>query len=172
MTYRRRDNLLKPRVNWSDGFVDLMRRMWRDGNSATDIARLIPGATRNAVLGKLHRLEIVRDKSVSTEIRRGAQLAGCETKIAKSEHQRAETTQALAKRSHHKQASAPAPTRSPTFTTFGRPSAPQAKQPPMLALVASVELPPRPVEKPFDPYAHLRSDQAYRDALAALSRSA
>lgn len=52
-------------VNWTRERVETMRTLWLEGVSAEAIARRIgPGVTRSAVLGKLHRLGIVRTQSV------------------------------------------------------------------------------------------------------------
>lgn len=39
-----------------DANVELLRKRWHDGCTASEIAREIPGLTRNAVIGKVHRL--------------------------------------------------------------------------------------------------------------------
>ncbi|WP_293680755.1 GcrA family cell cycle regulator [uncultured Phenylobacterium sp.] len=41
---------------WSDDRVTLLSKLWRDGLSASQIARQLGGVTRNAVIGKVHRL--------------------------------------------------------------------------------------------------------------------
>jgi GcrA cell cycle regulator len=42
---------------WTDEKVDLLRQLWLDGKSASQIAaELGDGVTRNAVIGKVHRL--------------------------------------------------------------------------------------------------------------------
>lgn len=44
---------------WTDERVELLRRRWLEGMSASQIAKeLGEGATRNAVIGKVHRLGI------------------------------------------------------------------------------------------------------------------
>lgn len=40
---------------WTDRRVALLRKLWREGASATEIAAVLGGVTRSAVLGKLHR---------------------------------------------------------------------------------------------------------------------
>ncbi len=45
-------------MRWSDEMVDAATRMWGNGYSATEIAEVIGrGLTRNAVIGKMHRLQ-------------------------------------------------------------------------------------------------------------------
>ena len=41
---------------WTDDRVEMLRGMWRQGYSARQIAERIGGITRNAVIGKAHRL--------------------------------------------------------------------------------------------------------------------
>ncbi|GJE17778.1 GcrA family cell cycle regulator [Methylobacterium marchantiae] len=41
---------------WTDERVDLLRRLWDEGLSASQIAAQLGGVTRNAVIGKVHRL--------------------------------------------------------------------------------------------------------------------
>src|SRR5271154_5897386 len=44
-------------MSWTDERVELLRKLWLDGLSASQIARqLANGITRNAVIGKVHRL--------------------------------------------------------------------------------------------------------------------
>jgi len=42
--------------SWTDDRVDVLTKLWRDGKSASVIARELGGVTRNAVIGKVHRL--------------------------------------------------------------------------------------------------------------------
>jgi len=43
-------------MSWTDERVETLRRMWADGQSASQIAKELGGVTRNAVIGKVHRL--------------------------------------------------------------------------------------------------------------------
>src|SRR6056297_1234668 len=43
-------------MSWNDERVDLLKKMWGEGQSASQIARELGGVTRNAVIGKVHRL--------------------------------------------------------------------------------------------------------------------
>ncbi len=43
-------------MSWSDERVDLLKKMWTEGRSASQIAKELGGVTRNAVIGKVHRL--------------------------------------------------------------------------------------------------------------------
>src|SRR5271170_891078 len=47
----------RPTMSWTDERVELLRQLWLDGRSASQIsAQLGHGVTRNAVIGKVHRL--------------------------------------------------------------------------------------------------------------------
>jgi GcrA cell cycle regulator len=43
-------------ASWSDERVELLKKLWNDGLSASQIAAQMGGVTRNAVIGKVHRL--------------------------------------------------------------------------------------------------------------------
>jgi len=43
-------------MSWSDERVDLLKKLWGEGQSASQIAKELGGVTRNAVIGKVHRL--------------------------------------------------------------------------------------------------------------------
>ena len=42
--------------DWSDERVATLKKLWLDGRSASQIAKQLGGVTRNAVIGKVHRL--------------------------------------------------------------------------------------------------------------------
>jgi GcrA cell cycle regulator len=43
-------------MSWTDERVETLKKMWADGQSASQIAKELGGVTRNAVIGKVHRL--------------------------------------------------------------------------------------------------------------------
>ncbi len=43
-------------MSWTDERVETLKRMWTEGASASQIAKELGGVTRNAVIGKVHRL--------------------------------------------------------------------------------------------------------------------
>jgi GcrA cell cycle regulator len=46
-------------MSWTDERVELLKKLWMDGHSASQIAgELGDGVTRNAVIGKVHRLKL------------------------------------------------------------------------------------------------------------------
>lgn len=54
-------------IAWTDERVETLKKMWLDGQSASQIASELGGVTRNAVIGKVHRLGLARGaKSTSS----------------------------------------------------------------------------------------------------------
>ncbi|HAR52561.1 GcrA family cell cycle regulator [Roseovarius nubinhibens] len=43
-------------MSWNDERVEILKKMWAEGQSASQIAKELGGVTRNAVIGKVHRL--------------------------------------------------------------------------------------------------------------------
>src|ERR1700739_3768684 len=52
-------------MNWSDDRVEQLKNLWTEGLSASQIARALGGVTRNAVIGKVHRLGLAGRASPS-----------------------------------------------------------------------------------------------------------
>jgi GcrA cell cycle regulator len=54
-------------MSWTDERVEMLKKLWSDGLSASQIAAELGGITRNAVIGKVHRLGLSgRAKSPSS----------------------------------------------------------------------------------------------------------
>lgn len=45
-------------MTWTDERVELLKKLWAEGLSASQIAGELGGVTRNAVIGKVHRLSL------------------------------------------------------------------------------------------------------------------
>ena len=45
-------------MGWTDERVELLKKLWAEGLSASQIAAELGGVTRNAVIGKVHRLQL------------------------------------------------------------------------------------------------------------------
>jgi len=43
-------------MSWTEERVEILKKMWTEGKSASQIAKELGGVTRNAVIGKVHRL--------------------------------------------------------------------------------------------------------------------
>ncbi len=45
-------------MSWTDDRVTLLKKLWSEGKTAAEIAKELGGVTRNAVIGKAHRLKL------------------------------------------------------------------------------------------------------------------
>ena len=45
-------------MSWTDEKVEKLKELWGKGNTASQIAGIIGGISRNAVIGKAHRLNL------------------------------------------------------------------------------------------------------------------
>lgn len=45
-------------MSWTDERVDMLKKLWAEGLSASQIAAQLGGVSRNAVIGKVHRLKL------------------------------------------------------------------------------------------------------------------
>ncbi len=58
-------------MSWTDDRVALLSKLWADGLSASQIAAELGGVTRNAVIGKVHRLGLSgRAKPANSSVKR------------------------------------------------------------------------------------------------------
>ncbi|SNY91787.1 Global cell cycle regulator GcrA [Cohaesibacter sp. ES.047] len=54
-------------MSWTDERVELLKKLWSEGLSASQVAAELGGVTRNAVIGKVHRLGLSgRAKTTTT----------------------------------------------------------------------------------------------------------
>src|SRR6188508_2837178 len=57
-------------MSWTDERVELLKKLWADGLSASQIATELGNVTRNAVIGKVHRLGLsgrAKDKAAAAQ---------------------------------------------------------------------------------------------------------
>lgn len=57
-------------MNWTTARTETLRRSWNEGDSASEIAVKLRGVTRNAVIGKAHRLGLTGKDKPHEERRR------------------------------------------------------------------------------------------------------
>ena len=57
-------------MSWTEERVELLRKLWQEGLSASRIASELGGVTRNAVIGKVHRLGLSGRGQPSSSIKR------------------------------------------------------------------------------------------------------
>lgn len=53
-------------MSWTDERIERLKKLWGDGLSASQIAAELGGVTRNAVIGKVHRLHLSGRVKTST----------------------------------------------------------------------------------------------------------
>lgn len=58
-------------MGWTDERVESLKKLWQDGLSASQIANRLGGVSRNAVIGKVHRLGLSGRATPSTPRRVG-----------------------------------------------------------------------------------------------------
>ena len=71
-------------MSWTDERVETLKKMWGEGQSASQIAKELGGVTRNAVIGKVHRLGLSNRTNAADEpeaVVAAAPPASTETKI-------------------------------------------------------------------------------------------
>lgn len=62
-------------MGWTDERVTLLRKLWAEGLSASQIAKQLGGVTRNAVIGKVHRLGLAGRATPSRPAKRPVRAA-------------------------------------------------------------------------------------------------
>lgn len=78
-------------MSWTDERVSRLTKLWQDGLSASQIAADLGGVTRNAVIGKVHRLGMSnRDKPPGT----GGKKAATADKPASTQRRKSEPRRA------------------------------------------------------------------------------
>jgi GcrA cell cycle regulator len=53
-------------ASWTHDRVEILTQLWTDGLSASEVARKLGGVTRNAVIGKLHRLGLLGTRATAS----------------------------------------------------------------------------------------------------------
>ena len=119
-------------MSWTDERVEILKKMWGEGQSASQIAKELGGVTRNAVIGKVHRLGLSNRAGSA-----GAKAAAKE-----------KTPKAEAKKP------APAPAAKPQPKTESAAPPPQPKVAGRRAIIpAGQPLPPQPSANEISPEA-------------------
>ena len=104
-------------MSWTDERIGTLKKMWEGGSTASQIAEELGGVSRNAVIGKAHRLGL---KSRPSPVK-----ANEKKKAAKKAATKSTTTKKAAAKSSAKPAAKPAPAKA--AATAPKPAAPSAK---------------------------------------------
>ena len=122
-------------MSWTSERVELLKKLWGEGQSASQIAKELGGVTRNAVIGKVHRLGL-SNRATST-----SKSETSPKSEKKSEKAPSKKNEPVAKNSEPK-ATPPAPARRQIIPA-GQPLPPQPSaneiSPEALARVSEVE---------------------------------
>ncbi|SFR17948.1 GcrA family cell cycle regulator [Poseidonocella sedimentorum] len=132
-------------MSWTDERVELLKKMWGEGQSASQIAKELGGVTRNAVIGKVHRLGLSNRTSGASPAAKPAKEADKAQEPAKP---------AAARKSAAPQPEAEAPKPQPVTTTPARKQIIPAGQP----------LPPQPSANEIDPAALAKVNEVEKKA--------
>ncbi|QYX57820.1 GcrA cell cycle regulator [Roseovarius sp. SCSIO 43702] len=134
-------------MSWNDERVEILKKMWGEGQSASQIAKELGGVTRNAVIGKVHRLGLSNRNGGGGSGAAAAPAAEAKSKPAKPAAKPAAKPKKPAQpapEAKEEAASAPAPaTRIKPIIPAGQPLPPQPSaneiDPKALAKVSEIE---------------------------------
>jgi GcrA cell cycle regulator len=76
-------------MNWTDERVELLRKLWSEGLSASQIAAQLGGVSRNAVIGKVHRLKLSsrgRATAAAPRQKKASQGSTVQKSVARAAH--------------------------------------------------------------------------------------
>jgi len=79
-------------MEWTDERVELLRKYWSEGLSASRIAAQLGGVSRNAVIGKVHRLKLSSRGRTTTATTRQKKAPTATKTVVKAAVQRTVTT--------------------------------------------------------------------------------
>lgn len=122
-------------MSWTEDRVETLKKMWAEGQSASQIAKELGGVTRNAVIGKVHRLGLSNRASGG--------------KAAKEKPAKAEAPVKPAAEPKAKPAAQPAAKAEPAAATPPATTTPARKQ----IIPAGQPLPPQPSANEISPEA-------------------
>ncbi|UXM94781.1 GcrA cell cycle regulator [Bartonella sp. HY329] len=95
-------------MNWTDERVELLTKLWAEGLSASQIAAQLGGVSRNAVIGKVHRLKL-SGRGKTTKAQPRAAKSATQTSAPVVEETAKQTASSAAPRATRPAAEKPAP---------------------------------------------------------------
>ncbi|MFX0540675.1 GcrA family cell cycle regulator [Roseovarius sp. S4756] len=149
-------------MSWSDERVELLKKMWGEGQSASQIAKELGGVTRNAVIGKVHRLGLSnRNGGAGSAGASGAGASEAEpAKAAPKVTAKPSSPKAAAKPAAAKPAAKAEPPSEPEEDEA--PAAPVTRIKPIIP--AGQPLPPQPSTNEIDPKALAKVSEVEKKA--------
>lgn len=141
-------------MSWTDDRVELLKKMWGEGQSASQIAKELGGVTRNAVIGKVHRLGLSNRTATAP--------AAAAAPAAKAEPKAKPAPKPEAKAKPAPKPAEPAPAAEPTAAEAPapRPNLPARKH----IIPAGQPLPPQPSANEISPEALAKVSEVEKKA--------
>lgn len=96
-------------MSWTDERVELLKKLWSDGLSASQVAAELGGVTRNAVIGKVHRLGLSGRAKTTTSSQRARRTRSQTSRPARPSAGAAPTVGATALKADAKPQATPKP---------------------------------------------------------------
>ena len=141
-------------MSWTDERVETLKKMWGEGQSASQIAKELGGVTRNAVIGKVHRLGL-SNRAGSGSAPAAKAAPSPEAEVAPAEPPKKEAPEPVAAEPAKPEAkTAPDPAPRPTNVTPLRKPIVPAGQP----------LPPQPSANEISPEALAKVQEVEKSA--------
>ena len=75
-------------MSWTDERVEILKKMWGEGQSASQIAKELGGVTRNAVIGKVHRLGLSNRATSNSSAKSEAKPKAAPRQRPRPQHQK------------------------------------------------------------------------------------
>lgn len=138
-------------MSWTDERVELLKKMWGEGQSASQIAKELGGVTRNAVIGKVHRLGLSN---------RATSAGSAKTAEPKEKPQPKAKAEAKAKPQPKTEPARPAAAAETSAVPAVKPSIPARKQ----IIPAGQPLPPQPSANEISPEALAKVNEIEKKA--------
>ncbi|MFG6594770.1 GcrA family cell cycle regulator [Sulfitobacter sp. 1A13368] len=147
-------------MSWTDERVETLKKMWGEGQSASQIAKELGGVTRNAVIGKVHRLGLSNRTAGAPAA--AAATAKPEPKAKPAAPKAEAKAKPAAKAASEPEAeAAPAPeTEEPAAAPAPKPNLPARKQ----IIPAGQPLPPQPSANEISPEALAKVSEVEKKA--------
>ncbi|WP_121067845.1 GcrA family cell cycle regulator [Chachezhania antarctica] len=142
-------------MSWTDERVELLKKMWGEGQSASQIAKELGGVTRNAVIGKVHRLGLSN--------RTGGPAAAAKPAAAEAKPKPASKPEAVQPEAAPETAKAETADAAPEPEARPAPSAPV--NPRKQIVPAGQPLPPQPSANEISPEALAKVSEVEKGAL-------
>ncbi|MCK0171200.1 GcrA cell cycle regulator [Aliiroseovarius sp. S1123] len=138
-------------MSWTDERVEILKKMWGEGQSASVIAKELGGVTRNAVIGKVHRL------GLSNRSSGGSKAPAGDKATAKTA---AKPKVAAKPKAAPKKAAEPAPKAEEAPVADAKPATPARKA----IIPAGQPLPPQPSANEISPEALAKVSEVEKGA--------